>query len=81
MLKAPQSRACFAKFLSLSSRPLDVYYEGNKGNVDHGVLLPGAEFTINGNEGQYFFFTVVGNVEHVVKRVLLQSGKVLTIIN
>lgn len=66
--------ACSAKFVSLSSRTLHMFWDDGKGGVAQGPLRPGAITTTNTYETHEFYFKF-GAVE--VARAIMQRGKVI----
>lgn len=58
VISIPGSRttACAAKFRSLSSRAINMWWDDGQNGVFQGTLLPGQESTTNTYEGHVFFF-------------------------
>ena len=69
MLNGPRSTSVGAKFKSLSSRPLDMFWEDGKNGVPQGRLQPGKETTTNTYHGHVFYFTEVNKKSNEVARV------------
>lgn len=67
--------ACAAKFVSMSSRPLDMYWDDGRHGVEQGALQAGATTTTNSYETHTFYFTEVGNKEAEVARVTIVPGQ------
>lgn len=68
--------ACSAKFVSLSARPLAMYWDDGQDGVAEGVLGPGATTTTNSYETHVFYFTENNNKANVIARVVVEPGKV-----
>mmetsp|Transcript_15844 Transcript_15844/g.23854 ORF Transcript_15844/g.23854 Transcript_15844/m.23854 type:complete len:438 (+) Transcript_15844:133-1446(+) len=79
IVRTPDKRteAVAAKFRSLSSRTLDMWWDDGADGVPQGRLLPGQESTTNSYNGHVFYFTVRGNKSDEVARVHIQSDQVL----
>ena len=71
--------ACAAKYLSMSSRSLDIYWDDGKDGVPTGSLGPGKESTANSYIGHEFYFTPKGNPYQEVYRIKMTDGVVSTI--
>ena len=69
--------ACSAKFVSLSGRPLAMYWDDGADGVSEGVLGPGATTTTNSYEGHMFYFTEKNNKADVIAHITVEPGKVL----
>ncbi len=65
-----------AKFKSLSSRALDIWWEDGRSGVAQGTLRPGRETTTNTYEGHVFYFTESGNKANEIARVYISSNQV-----
>jgi hypothetical protein len=72
----PRTTACAAKFRSLSSRPLHIWWDDGKSGVDQGVLYPGQETTTNAYEGHIFYFTNNLNKNEEIARVTIRKDMV-----
>jgi hypothetical protein len=79
VLKIPGQRttACAAKFRSLSSRRINMWWEDGNGGLFQGALLPGQESTTNTYEGHVFFFTDMNDKNKIISRVLITPEKTL----
>lgn len=76
-----ESTSVNAKFLSMSTRPLDMYWDDGDKGLAQGRILPGQESATNSYEGHVFFFTAKGNKSEVVARVKMESGKVIFLLS
>jgi prolyl 4-hydroxylase len=74
-IPGPRTTACAAKFLSLSSRPLDMYWDDGRQGVGQGRLQPGMESTTNSYAGHVFYFTEQGSKDNEIQRVTIEDGK------
>jgi hypothetical protein len=72
----PRTTAISAKFLSLSSRPLSMWWDDGGDGVPQGTLPPGQESSTNSYEGHVFYFTEKNNKNNIIARVTMQNGKV-----
>jgi hypothetical protein len=72
-----RTTAVAAKFRSLSSRSLDMWWDDSKDGVYQGRLMPGKESTTNSYEGHVFYFTDVNNKAEIVNRVKMKADTVL----
>jgi len=71
-------RATSAKFRSLSSRNLDVWYDnGTPEGTEQAKLTPGMMTATSAYEGNSFFVTVQGNKSHVLNRFTITKERVL----
>jgi hypothetical protein len=69
-----RTQACAAKFVSLSARTLDMYWDDGKQGVPQGPLVAGAITTTNSYETHVFYFTAAGDTKEVA-RVTMEAGK------
>jgi hypothetical protein len=72
-----RTTACAAKFRSLSSRIMNMWWEDGKGGLFQGTLQPGQESTINTYEGHVFFFTDSKIKEDIISRILITKDMTL----
>ena len=72
-----RTTAVSAKFRSLSSRPLDMWWDDGAGGVSQGRIMPGKETTTNSYEGHTFYFTDITNKGEVVDRITMRADTVL----
>jgi hypothetical protein len=56
-VQGEKSEACAAKFISLSSRSLDIWWDDGAQGIAQGRLNPGRETTSNSYSGHVFYFT------------------------
>ena len=70
------STAMSAKFRSLSSRDLQVWYDDGRGGVEQAYLQPGKESTTNTYIGHSFFVTPENNKNEVLNRFTISADKV-----
>lgn len=68
-----RTTACAAKFRSLSSRSINMWWEDGQGGLFQGTLQPGQESTTNTYEGHIFFFTDKNNKNDVISRILIKK--------
>jgi hypothetical protein len=75
-VSGPRTTAHYAKFRSLSSRVLDVWFDdGNSGSAQ-GTIRPGHETTTNAYLGHVFFFTVHGDKSKEIARITIRADQV-----
>jgi hypothetical protein len=72
-----RTTACAAKFRSLSSRTINMWWEDGKGGLFQGTLQPGQESTTNTYEGHVFFFTDSKNKQDVISRIVITKDMTL----
>jgi hypothetical protein len=72
-----RTTACAAKFRSLSSRRINMWWEDGKGGQFQGALLPGQESTTNTYEGHVFFFTDMKDKTDIIFRVVITPDRSL----
>eukprot|EP01041_Mallomonas_annulata_P002825 gene2825-5551_t len=65
-----------ARFRSLSSRTLDLWYNDGKGGLPQGTLKPGQDSTTNAYEGHVFFYTPQGNKSHSLGSFTMNKNQV-----
>lgn len=67
-----RTTAVSAKFRSLITEPIKIWYENNQGGSFQGSLSLGKEYTLNTYEGHVFFFTneekTVEYARHVMRK-------------
>jgi hypothetical protein len=74
----PRTTATSAKFRSLSSRPIEIWYDDKTAEWSfQGELKSGQETTTNAYAGHVFIFTEKGNKRNVLARHTIRSDKVL----
>ncbi len=71
-----RTNACAAKFISLSSRDLDIYWDDGKDGVPQGKLISGDISSTNSYETHKFYFTERNRKSNVIARVTIEEGKV-----
>lgn len=75
-VNGPRTTAVAAKFRSLTTRTVDIWFEDGKGGSMQGTLRPGQETTTNAYEGHVFFFTEKDNKKKEIARVTIRPDKV-----
>ena len=76
LMHGRKSTSVGAKFKSLSSRTLDMYWEDGKDGVPQGTLRSGRESTTNTYEGHVFYFTEHNKKSNEVARVHIFQNQV-----
>lgn len=78
-----RTTAVSAKFRSLISEPIKIWYENNNGGSFQGSLSLGKEYTLNTYEGHVFFFTNDAKTKEYARFVMRkdQVGLALLIIH
>ena len=74
-----RSTAMAAKFRSLSSRNLDIYYDDGGSGVEQAHLRPGMISTLNTYEGHSFFVTPEKLKSKLLSRFTIAKDKVFMI--
>jgi hypothetical protein len=70
------SAACTAKFRSLSSRKIDMYWDNGSDGVFAATLRPSEVASASSYAGHTFFFTVHKNKSHEITRVTIDPDTV-----
>ncbi len=74
--EGPRTTATYAKFRSLSSRSVDIWFENGAGGSFQGTIRPGQQTTTNAYDGHVFYFTESGNKDKVLLRVTIRPSQV-----
>lgn len=77
LMHGRKSTSVGAKFKSLSSRTLDMYWEDGRDGVPQGTLRSGRESTTNTYEGHVFYFTEHNKKSNEVARVHIFQNQVI----
>jgi len=77
-LDVGRSTSVNARFRSLSSRTIDLYYDGGPGEYVHSATLQMGQDTSSASyEGHQFFFTPHGDISTIIGRVTVSKDEVL----
>lgn len=76
-IPGPRTTATSAKFRSLSSRPIQIWYDNGTPDWSfQGELSSGQETTTNAYQGHVFIFTEKANKANVLARHTITADKV-----
>lgn len=79
-LNGPRTTAVAAKFRSLSSRVVDVWYDDGRDGINQGTLRPGQETTTNAYEGHVFYFTEQKNKSNRIHTLTIRPDQYLYLV-
>ena len=65
-----------ARFRSLSSRVLDLWWDDGQGGLFQAVLRPGHDSTTNAYEGHVFFYTPQGQKSNILGKFVMNKFQV-----
>jgi prolyl 4-hydroxylase len=80
-IPGPRTTATSAKFRSLSSRPIQIWYDNGTPEMSfQGELISGQETTTNAYQGHVFFFTEKANKKNVLAKHTISADQVLYLV-
>ena len=73
----PPTTAMNARFRSLSSRVIDLWFDDGSGGTPQGTLRPGQDTTTNAYEGHVFFYTPKGKKSEILGKFTMKKNQVI----